>query len=76
MSAIGVGGSSATLNQGRMFMRLKRQAQIGCDQIIQELRPKLAQIPGINFFMNFPPLIRIGGHMTKSSTNTACRTRT
>ena len=32
------------------------------DQIIQSLRPKLAQIPGINVFLQNPPLIRVGGY--------------
>ncbi|MGO8766766.1 MAG: efflux RND transporter permease subunit [Limisphaerales bacterium] len=68
MSAIGAGGSTATLNQGRLFMRLKdySQRKLSADQIIQELRPKLAQIPGINVFMQNLPLINIGGHLTKS----------
>jgi HAE1 family hydrophobic/amphiphilic exporter-1 len=68
MSAIGAGGSSGTLNNGRMFMRLKDRSdrKLSADQIIQELRVKLAQIPGINVFMQNPPLIRIGGNATKS----------
>jgi hydrophobic/amphiphilic exporter-1 (mainly G- bacteria), HAE1 family len=66
MSAIGAGGSSSTLNDGRMFMRLQDKRKLTADQIIQELRAKLAQIPGINVFMQNPPVIRIGGHLTKS----------
>jgi HAE1 family hydrophobic/amphiphilic exporter-1 len=68
MSAIGAGGSSASLNNGRMFMRLKpaSERKLSANQIIQELRPKLAQIPGINVFMQNPPLIRVGGNLTKS----------
>jgi HAE1 family hydrophobic/amphiphilic exporter-1 len=58
------------LNQGRVFFRLKnkkdRVNQMSADQIIEELRPKLAQIPGINVFMQVPPTIRIGGTLTKS----------
>jgi HAE1 family hydrophobic/amphiphilic exporter-1 len=67
-SFIGAGGSASTLNDGRMFMRLKplNERKLTADQIIQELRVKLAQIPGINVFMQNPPLIRIGGHLTKS----------
>jgi len=68
MSAIGASGSSAVLNQGRLFMRLKPTAErkLNANQIIQELRPKLAQIPGINVYMQVPPLIRVGGTLTKS----------
>ena len=42
MSAIGAGGSSASLNNGRMFMRLKpaSERKLTANQIIQELRPE------------------------------------
>ncbi len=57
-------------NQGRVFFRLKerknRVDQMGAAQIIQELRPKLAKIPGISVYMQIPPTIRIGGMLTKS----------
>jgi len=66
MSAIGAGGPSSTLNNGRMFMRLKDHRKLNADQIIQELRVKLAQIPGMNVFMKNPPVIPIGGNATKS----------
>ena len=66
MSAIGASGSSATLNQGRMFIRLKDERKLNANQIIQELRVKFAQLPGFNVFMQNPPLIRIGGHTTKA----------
>src|SRR5208283_2700346 len=68
MSAIGAGGSSASLNNGRMFMRLKPRSErkLSADQIIQELRPQLAQVPGINVYLQNPPLIRVGGNLTKA----------
>jgi HAE1 family hydrophobic/amphiphilic exporter-1 len=68
MSAIGAGGSSASLNNGRMFMRLKPTSErtLNANQIIQELRVKLAQIPGFNVYMQNPPLIRVGGQLTKA----------
>jgi HAE1 family hydrophobic/amphiphilic exporter-1 len=68
MSAIGAGGSSASLNNGRIFMRLKpaSERKLSANQIIQELRPKLAQIPGFSVYMQNPPLIRVGGNLTKS----------
>ncbi len=57
-------------NQGRVFFKLKdkpdRVNQMSADQIIQELRPKLARIPGISAYMQIPPTIRIGGMLTKS----------
>jgi len=68
MSAMGAGGSSVGLNQGRIFMRLKPRSErkLNANQIIQELRPKFAQIPGINVYLQNPPLIRVGGMLTKA----------
>ena len=68
MSAIGASGSSVANNSGRIFMRLKprNERELSADEIIQELRPKLAQVPGINMFMQNLPAIRIGGTLTKS----------
>ena len=67
MSAIGAGGAS-TLNNGRMLMRLKPRSErkLSADQIIQKLRKKLAQVPGFNVYMQNPPLIRVGGNLTKA----------
>ena len=60
-------GSSQTLNLGRMFIRLKpRKERHPADEIIQELRPKLAAIPGLKVFLQNIPPIRIGGKLTKS----------
>jgi HAE1 family hydrophobic/amphiphilic exporter-1 len=67
-SSIGVGGSTVSANSGRIFIRLKPRSErrLNSDQIIQELRPKLAKIPGIQTFLQNPPLIRIGGTFTKA----------
>ena len=58
------------LNQGRVFFRLKdnkdRVNHMSATEVIQELRPKVSQIPGLNVFMQVPPTIRIGGALTKS----------
>ena len=64
MSAIGGGNA----NNGRIFMRLKPRSErkLNANQIIQELRPKFAQIPGINVYLQNPPLIRVGGMLTKA----------
>jgi HAE1 family hydrophobic/amphiphilic exporter-1 len=67
MSTVGGGGVNAALNSGRIFARLTpRSGRPHVDQIIQELRPKLMQIPGINVFLQNLPPIRIGGALTKS----------
>jgi len=68
MSSIGATGPNATSNSGRIFMRLKPRSQreLTADQVIGELRPKLARVPGIRAFLQNPPPIRIGGTLTKS----------
>ena len=50
MSAVGASGVSVANNTGRMFMRLKprRERNLSADEIIQELRPKVSQVPGIH----------------------------
>ena len=57
-------------NQGRIFFRLKdkkdRVNRMSAQDVIQELRPKMAKIPGINVYLQIPPTIRIGGSLTKS----------
>ncbi len=68
MSSVGNSGSATTgSNQGRMFMRLTdRHNRPHVDQIIQDLRRKVSQVPGIMVFLQNLPPIRIGGTLTKS----------
>ena len=67
-SSVGGGGAGTTgTNQGRMFMHLKpRGERPSSFEIIDELRPRLAEIPGVSAFMQDQPEIRIGGQLTKS----------
>jgi HAE1 family hydrophobic/amphiphilic exporter-1 len=60
----GIGGS----NSGVIFARLKPRSQrpLSADEVVNELRPKLAQIPGIRVYLQNPPPIRIGGQLTKA----------
>ena len=54
-------------NAGRMFIRLKPRSQRkSAMELIQELRPQLATVTGINAFPQILPPIRIGGQLTKS----------
>jgi len=66
-STAGAGGPSPTGNLGRVFVTLKPRSkrQLNADEVIQELRPKLTKIPGIQVFLQNPPPIRIGGQLTK-----------
>ena len=68
MSAIGVGGATVSGNNGRIFIRLKNRAdrKQSAAEIIQDLRKQFAQIPGFNVFPQNPPLIRVGGTLTKA----------
>jgi len=67
-STAGAGGPSPTGNVGRIFITLKPRSErkLSAEQVIEELRPKLARVPGIQVFLQIPPPIRIGGMMTKS----------
>jgi len=69
ISNVGASGPNAALNSGRMIIRLKPRSQrrFSSDQIIQHLRPKLAQVPGIQTFLQTPPAIPIGGQQTNGT---------
>lgn len=62
-----IGGISAS-NSGRMFVlaRPRSERKLGVDQIIEQLRPKLMAVPGINAFLQNPPPVQIGARFTKS----------
>jgi HAE1 family hydrophobic/amphiphilic exporter-1 len=68
LSSCGPRGAISSGNQGIVFARLKPRSQrrLSADEVIQELRPKLAKITGIRVFLQNPPPIRIGGTLTKS----------
>lgn len=61
-------GSSGASNTGRFFIRLKPrdERKLSAEEIIQELRPKLAKVPGIRTFLKNVPSIQIGGNSSKS----------
>jgi HAE1 family hydrophobic/amphiphilic exporter-1 len=61
-----VGGS--TPNQGNFMIRLapRSKRKLSPDEVIQELRPKLAQIPGLNVFLQNPPPISFGSFQSRS----------
>ena len=69
MSSIGSrGGTVSGTNSGTLFIKLKPRSQrkYSVDEMIQQLRPKLAAVPGVRAYMQNPPPIRIGGQLTKS----------
>ena len=66
MSSIGGGGIRPTSNTGTIFMILKPSGErtLSPDELIEQLRPRLATVPGIKVYMQNPPVIRIGGLIT------------
>jgi HAE1 family hydrophobic/amphiphilic exporter-1 len=66
-SNVGAGGTR-TGNYGTfsIFLKPRSQRHLNPDEVIQELRPKLATVPGIRVFLQNPPPIRIGGYSSKS----------
>jgi HAE1 family hydrophobic/amphiphilic exporter-1 len=63
MSNVGMGSA----NSGRFFIKLKpREQRPHVDEVIQELRPKLAKVPGVRVYMVNPPPISFGPRMSKS----------
>ncbi|MEP6946732.1 MAG: efflux RND transporter permease subunit [Acidobacteriota bacterium] len=61
-----VGG--AAVNTGRLFLLLKPASERTAtpEQVIAQLRPELAKIPGISVYLQNPPSINIGGIVSKS----------
>ena len=60
---VGPGGERHAIN-GRLQRRARSRARertLSVDEVIAELRPKLAQVPGIRVFLTNPPPINIGG---------------
>jgi len=68
MSSVGGGGARNGTNTGSMLFKLKPASErdLSADEVIQELRPKLARVMGVNAFMQNPPAIRVGGQQSKS----------
>ena len=66
MSSVGATNARPTLNTGSLNLILKprHERELSADEIIQQLRPKLAAVPGIRVYMQNPPAIRIGGQVT------------
>jgi HAE1 family hydrophobic/amphiphilic exporter-1 len=69
-SSIGLvtGGGGTAANGGRLQIELKPRAEreLSADQVIETLRPKIANIPGVRVFLSNPPAINIGGRATRA----------
>ena len=68
-SFMGAGGmQNSPMNQGRFFIQLKphKERKLTPEQIIEELRPKLAAVPGVRVYLANPPMVRIGGNQIRT----------
>jgi HAE1 family hydrophobic/amphiphilic exporter-1 len=64
-----VGAFASDSNQAFLFARMKPrdQRRRSVDQIIEELRPKVATVPGLFTFMQNPPPITVSGQNSSSA---------
>jgi hydrophobic/amphiphilic exporter-1 (mainly G- bacteria), HAE1 family len=66
-SSVGGGNFGGPSNSGYVFLRLKpRSERPSVDEVIEELRPKLTAVAGIQTYLQGLPPIRVGGLLTKS----------
>ena len=66
---VGFAGGNTAKNQGRMFITLRprgRERKVTADQVIGELRPQLAQVPGATLFMQPAQDLTIGGRQSQA----------
>src|ERR1700694_3770875 len=67
-----IGGSAASTlggpNLGQIVVHLKPRGSRKeyANDIIEKLRPQVAEVPGIEVYMQNPPTVRIGGQVSKS----------
>lgn len=68
LSTVGQSDVSAASNTGNILVLLKplSKRRQGVDTIIEELRSKVAAVPGIRVYLQNPPLVQVGGQVTKS----------
>jgi HAE1 family hydrophobic/amphiphilic exporter-1 len=67
-SQVGASGRSQTVNNGRMFIRLKprNERELVADEIARQLQAKTAVVPGIRTYVQNVPVINIGTRSSKS----------
>ncbi|KWT74933.1 MULTISPECIES: efflux RND transporter permease subunit [unclassified Variovorax] len=66
-SFVGVGGSSSTQNTGRLFVVLKPRSERGkMAQVMESLRTRFREIPGIAAYMQPVQNLRLGGRQSKA----------
>ena len=65
---LGSGVGNSAQNNGRMFITLKPREDRDVDafQVIARLRPKLAQVPGMQVYLQAAQDVTVGAHFTKT----------
>jgi hydrophobe/amphiphile efflux-1 (HAE1) family protein len=66
---VGSTGGNSAENTARMFIQLKPFAERPGDsaqKVIQRLRPKVAQVPGVRYYMQAGQDINVGGRLSKT----------
>src|SRR2546425_3158460 len=68
LSTVGASDVSAASNTGNILILLKPLAQRSdtVDTVIEQLRPNLAAVSGMRIYLQNPPLVQVGGQVTKS----------
>jgi HAE1 family hydrophobic/amphiphilic exporter-1 len=68
LSTVGESDISAASNTGNILILLKpaKERKKDVDAIIDDLRPRLSQVPGMRIYLQNPPLVQVGGQVTKS----------
>ena len=69
VSGMGVFAGGTTANTGVFFIALRPKAdgrKASAQQIIDRLRPRIAQVPGIQLFVQAPQDINVGGRLART----------
>jgi len=68
LSTVGQSDVSAASNTGNILILLKplNQRKQDVEAVIADLRAKLGTIPGMRIYLQNPPLVQVGGQVTKS----------
>jgi HAE1 family hydrophobic/amphiphilic exporter-1 len=68
LSTVGQSDVSAASNTGNILILLKplTQRKQDVEAVIADLRPRLAGVPGMRIYLQNPPLVQVGGQVTKS----------
>jgi HAE1 family hydrophobic/amphiphilic exporter-1 len=68
LSTVGASDVSAASNTGNILILLKpmNQRKHNVDEVIEALRNKVNSVTGISIYLQNPPLVQVGGQVTKS----------